>query len=66
MKAKLLRRIRYTYLKLTCNHDLIFVRNIHGDEIILTGYKRSVWKCSKCGKYKFKDHLYYADESLQN
>lgn len=66
MKAKLLRRIRKIYLKLRCKHDLTFVRNIYGDEIIWTGYKRSIRKCSKCGKYKYNNHLYYADESLQN
>lgn len=51
---------------LFCRHEYIFVRNIYGDEIILTGYKRSIWKCTKCGKYKFKDNLYEANESNES
>lgn len=44
--------------KLFCKHNYnIFVKNIYGDEIILSGFKRSVWKCSKCGKLIYKDSL---------
>lgn len=45
-----------------CSHTLVFVRNIHGDEIIEHGYKRSEWKCSLCGKRIFKDHVHDALE----
>ena len=43
--------------RLFCKHNYEFVRNIYGDEIRLLGWKRSVWKCSKCGKIKLKDNL---------
>ena len=32
-----------------CKHNFVFHRNIHGDEINLTG-GRSWWYCSKCSK----------------
>ena len=42
-------------------HDLIFVRNIYGDEVnqISPPGKtyRSEWKRSKCGKIKYKEYL---------
>lgn len=33
--------------RLFCRHQWRFLRNIHGDEIILRNYMRSVWKCEK-------------------
>lgn len=42
---------------LFCKHDYKFVRNIYGDEIIYVGWKRSLWKCSKCGAYQYRDYL---------
>jgi len=42
---------------LFCQHDLIFVRNIYGDEIIACGYKRSLLKCRKCGKIRLMNFL---------
>ena len=45
--------------RLFCKHDHKFVRNIYGDEIRYVGWKRSEWKCSKCGKIKLKDNLYH-------
>lgn len=36
--------------RLFCKHTFIFVRNIHGDEVIEYGWKRSIWACSRCGK----------------
>lgn len=66
MKAKLLKRIRKECEKMKCQHDLMFIKNIFGDEIIWSGYKRSIWKCTKCGKNKWNDKLYYTNESLQN
>ena len=49
-------------LEFTCpKHDLVFVRNIYGDEInkISTNKKiyRSEWRCTKCGKVKYKTYL---------
>jgi hypothetical protein len=43
---------------LFCNHTYSFVRNIYGDEIIHRNFKRSEWKCDKCGKIKLEDNLY--------
>lgn len=49
-------------IKLICNHhELVFIRNIYGDEIneISPADKtyRSEWKCIKCGKIKYKTYL---------
>lgn len=43
--------------QLFCKHNYSFVRNIYGDEIRLSGWKRSEWRCSKCGKIKYSDRL---------
>jgi NAD-dependent SIR2 family protein deacetylase len=39
-------------LHIFCKHDYEFDSTIHGDMIIHMGGNRSIWKCSKCGKYK--------------
>ena len=41
-----------------CDHEYKFVRNIYGDEINQCGGYRSLWRCVKCGKYKYCKHLY--------
>ena len=41
-----------------CDHEYIFVCNIYGDEINQCGGYRSLWKCVKCGKYKYCKRLY--------
>lgn len=46
------------FKRLFCRHDLEFVRNIYGDEIIEWGWKRSIWKCKHCGKIAPKDSLH--------
>jgi ribosomal protein L37AE/L43A len=46
--------------RLFCRHDLEFVRNIYGDEIIERGWKRSLWKCKTCGAVVAKDELHSA------
>ena len=41
-------------------HELVFIRNIYGDEInniSLDRICRSEWKCVKCGKIKYKSYL---------
>ena len=43
--------------RLFCKHEYKFVRNIYGDEIILCGWNRSVWKCDKCGKIIYRKEL---------
>lgn len=42
--------------RLFCPHEMVFVRNIYGDEILYSG-KRSVWRCQKCGKISWQDAL---------
>lgn len=44
--------------RLFCRHNFEFVRNLYGDQIIGWGYKRSVWKCSHCGKQQGRDKLH--------
>ena len=42
-----------------CRHRIqTFVRNIHGDEVIQCGYKRSVWRCNNCGAVRWHKSLY--------
>ena len=44
---------------LFCKHDYLWVRNVYGDEIFMTGkFKRSWWKCNKCNKWKSSDELH--------
>lgn len=45
-----------------CNkHELVFIRNIYGDEInklsLPNKICRSEWRCLKCGKIKYKTYL---------
>lgn len=51
--------------RLFCKHDYGFVRNIYGDEIIQSGFKRSIWKCRNCGKAKYSEHLYSSDLEVE-
>lgn len=44
--------------KFGCYHEYEFVRNIYGDEINQCGGYRSLWQCSKCGKYMYSKALY--------
>ena len=44
--------------RLFCRHELEFNRNIHGDEINLSGGKRSVWWCTKCDAVVLKSELW--------
>lgn len=43
--------------RLLCHHGFKFVRNLHGDEIIEYGWKRSLWRCAHCGKLHMSDYL---------
>jgi len=49
---------------LFCRHrNLKFVRNIYGDEIVHSGgFKRSWWKCERCGAMKYKPELHRSDD----
>ena len=44
--------------RLFCRHEYEFGRNIYGDEIQNWGWKRSLWKCSHCGKIEARDELH--------
>lgn len=52
------------FKRLFCKHyKVTFVRNIYGDEIIEWGWKRSLWKCEKCGALVPADHLHHFGET---
>ena len=45
--------------RLLCKHeDRQFVRNLYGDQIIHAGYKRSEWRCVKCGAWVLESQLH--------
>lgn len=44
-----------------CRHDYVWHYNLHGDQIISWGYKRSVWRCTKCGLLQGRDELHKAE-----
>lgn len=56
--------IRRFFKQLFCPHVFIFDRNIYGDEIIYSGWKRSIWQCKFCEKRRAYDDLW--DESKGN
>lgn len=37
-------------------HDMKFIRNIYGDDIIYFD-ARSIYKCKKCGKFEYRKEL---------
>lgn len=43
-------------ISLFCKHNYEFIRNIYGDEIIELN-ARSVYRCSKCRKIKYRNQL---------
>ena len=43
--------------RLFCKHHFEFVRNIYGDEIIQSGYMRSIWHCVFCDAIKWGKRL---------
>jgi len=52
-----LRSLQRMFRQAFCKHALAWLRNIHGDEINLTG-RRTVWICEKCGKLKLdRDYI---------
>ena len=47
------------FSRLFCrHHDLEFVQNLYGDQIIEWGWKRSIWRCTKCEKRIARDELH--------
>ncbi len=60
MIRKLISKLLMAIKKAMCGHKICtWVRNIHGDEIRLRFWNRSVWKCNKCGAvvYKHFSHI---------
>ena len=53
------KKIKGWFGRLFCKHDYAYLSNIYGDMIRYADWKRSIWKCKKCGKIKYKDNLYY-------
>ncbi len=54
----MLQALKKFFKQNTCPHEATkFVRNIHGQEIIDSGYKRSVWQCKECDKYIYQPYL---------
>ena len=51
----------YIFKKSFCKHNYEFSSSIHGDWITRTGGNRSIWKCTKCGKYTYSTD--YVDEN---
>jgi hypothetical protein len=45
------------FARLFCKHRWQWVRNIYGDEINLLDGKRSVWQCSECQQYQYRNEL---------
>ena len=42
-----------------CKHNYLWVRNVYGDEIYMTGkFKRSWRKCNKCSEWQSKEYLH--------
>lgn len=45
-----------------CKHEeLLLIRNIYADEIIISNWKRSICKCKKCNKYFYNKELYISN-----
>lgn len=42
-------------------HVDLWIRNIHGDEIIGKNGMRSEWHCVRCFRIKYKPELYYKE-----
>ena len=51
---RMLKRIKHLFC---FKHDYLWMRNLYGDEIIVYGYKRSMWRCRKCGKIQYRKDL---------
>ena len=51
------------FKQLVCKHDWEFKFNLHGDAVIYSGYKRTAYRCKKCGQYKFLKEYIHRDFS---
>lgn len=52
--------VKRLVMRLFCSHEMAFVRNIYGDEIMEWAWNRSIWRCVKCGKVKALPYLHDA------
>jgi hypothetical protein len=55
---KLMDLIRRLIKQLFCRHHYEWYYNLYGDQIISWGYKRSVWKCTKCELLQGREKLH--------
>lgn len=46
--------------RIFCRHSWRHHINLYGDQINSWGGKRSLWKCSRCGKFQARDSLHEA------
>lgn len=53
-----MRLLKILLKRLFCRHEMVFERNIYGDEINAAGGYRSWWRCKKCGCRRLDPHLY--------
>lgn len=44
--------------RICCDHEWCLVRRIYGDEINMSGGRRSWCRCIKCGKTQLRGPLY--------
>lgn len=50
------------FRSLLCRHRSVsFVQNLYGDQIIEWGWKRSVWRCDRCGALVGRADLHHPD-----
>jgi hypothetical protein len=59
------RRLRSWLASTFCKHSFEFMFNLFGDQINEWGGKRSVWKCTRCGKLRARDGLHQEEASAQ-
>jgi hypothetical protein len=50
--------LKFFFGRLCCEHDYWFITNIYGDMINHVGGKRSLWRCSVCGKEEYRSGLH--------
>lgn len=58
---RIVAKIRHTFTGHGTN--ITFIRNIYGDEILHTKYKRSVWECKDCGAVFLQEDLYEKEKN---
>lgn len=55
--------LKRVWFQFRCPHEnKHFWRNIYGDGIIYADWKRSIWQCSRCGKFLYEDELHREEQ----